>query len=83
LAKKNFAEKLSAEYAAEIAKMEDEAEASRREKISQSRRGETREIIPASKQEETRTSTQRAKAVGTNRKYLEVAKRIAQGGEIA
>jgi hypothetical protein len=65
--------KLHAEYAAEVEKMKAEAETGRREKTGKARRGETgKQLSPSQKAiEAAKTTTRRARAVGTNRRYLE------------
>lgn len=71
--------KLSEEYAAEVEKMKAEAQEKKKEGGKAAGRGrpkKDREQIPQPIPDARRTSTQRAKAAGTNRKYLETAETL-------
>lgn len=56
--------------------VEAEAEAERRVKISQSRRGETTQKVGESQKHDTETAERVAQLVGTNRQYVSDAKRL-------
>lgn len=68
--------KLCIEYGAEVEKMKEEAETERRGRIGKARRGETAEKVTPSQKAQRETSTTRASAIGTNRRYLEAATRL-------